>query len=449
MKSIILKAWGDLQDVQATDMGTNMFMLSFKDKKQVADIVRKGPCPVVEGRLLHTFIQVRALLNIKKPMPTGCWIPRKELPKVWVFFKFERLQGLCLVIGHEQRTCKADRMISHVDQSLPRYGPSLGVPPAKEISVLIQEQQTWHSRFSNYGNKDKPREGDTEGVQTQDNEEDVGSTILKALLSGYKISTGREATHSSDTHGHMEVTNSGKVVVIIGQMGTKKDTFGDSGVEDYGANTFLQRNSLPPGNPHDPTTSLFIPHKAPVHPFAPNQDEEQGIGPQHTPSPVVTLDFLTPPHMRYFGAKLSARDTMICRDHFQIQPKLLKDKKNKVQMKEENLGYFVEFPDDNQGEEGVSERSTSLKEGEEDQLIQGWNKELSLEGGHLDFENLNFEQHHISISGANYINKIRKTICNLGEESKDISEEKMLVVALKTEQLMAGVAGLTLPHPQR
>lgn len=45
--------------------------------------------PMVDGNLLRSFMRVRVCLNVNNPLPTGCWIPRKDMPKLWVFFRYE------------------------------------------------------------------------------------------------------------------------------------------------------------------------------------------------------------------------------------------------------------------------------------------------------------------------------------------------------------------------
>lgn len=73
----------------------------------------------------------------------GCWVPRNNLPKVWISFKYEKLQDLCFncgVIGHEQRFCKEDK------ETPSRYGQRLSVPPAKEWSLILEERKRWQQR---------------------------------------------------------------------------------------------------------------------------------------------------------------------------------------------------------------------------------------------------------------------------------------------------------------
>lgn len=64
--------------------------------------------PVVEGRLLRTFVRGRVKVNLGKPLPTGCWVPRSNLPNLWVRYIYERIQSMCYkcgVLGHDQSYC--------------------------------------------------------------------------------------------------------------------------------------------------------------------------------------------------------------------------------------------------------------------------------------------------------------------------------------------------------
>lgn len=64
--------------------------------------------PSVDGNLVRAFIRARVKIDILKPLSTGCWVPRRNLPKVWVFIKYERLQDLCYkfsTLGHDLRGC--------------------------------------------------------------------------------------------------------------------------------------------------------------------------------------------------------------------------------------------------------------------------------------------------------------------------------------------------------
>ncbi|KAJ1405732.1 Zinc knuckle CX2CX4HX4C [Sesbania bispinosa] len=108
--------------------------------------------PEVEGKLLRTYFRVRAMINVKNQLVTGCCVPRKSLPKVWIMLKYERLQSLCYqcgIIGHDQKMCKSVLATSPLDPSIPKYSSKLGVPPAKPIPQLLKEQGNWKSNNHN------------------------------------------------------------------------------------------------------------------------------------------------------------------------------------------------------------------------------------------------------------------------------------------------------------
>lgn len=102
--------------------------------------------PMMEGNLLRSFMRVRVYFNVNNPLPTGCWIRRKDLPKLWVFLRYEKLQDLCFncgILGHEQKDCKREKMMVVLDKESPRYGPRLGVPPAKPLAEIAMEKRRW------------------------------------------------------------------------------------------------------------------------------------------------------------------------------------------------------------------------------------------------------------------------------------------------------------------
>ena len=47
--------------------------------------------PEVNGTLLRSFYRARVRLNIRRPFTTGFWVPRRELPKAWVYLRYEKL----------------------------------------------------------------------------------------------------------------------------------------------------------------------------------------------------------------------------------------------------------------------------------------------------------------------------------------------------------------------
>lgn len=100
--------------------------------------------PLVNGKLVRSFIRARIVINIQQPLSMGCWIPRRNMPKVWVSLKYERLQDLCFkcgIIGHEQKKCAKARVMSSLGNNIQRYSHRVGVPPAKPIKMIREEQE--------------------------------------------------------------------------------------------------------------------------------------------------------------------------------------------------------------------------------------------------------------------------------------------------------------------
>ncbi|KAJ1415169.1 Zinc finger, CCHC-type [Sesbania bispinosa] len=98
--------------------------------------------PYVQGQLVRSFIRVCVKINVKNPLATGCWVPRKDFPRLWIQFKYEKLQGFCYrcgILGHDNKRCKKDQAMASFDSSRPKYGPSIEVPPARSISSIVTE----------------------------------------------------------------------------------------------------------------------------------------------------------------------------------------------------------------------------------------------------------------------------------------------------------------------
>ena len=102
--------------------------------------------PVVEGRILRSFLRMRVLLDIRQQLTTGFWVPRKEQKPVWVWLKYEKLQDYCFQcgkIGHESRQCKEERAKSLLNPTKPRYGPGLGTAVARPLDAIRREITGW------------------------------------------------------------------------------------------------------------------------------------------------------------------------------------------------------------------------------------------------------------------------------------------------------------------
>lgn len=80
------------------------------------------------GSAATFFLRARVLVNVTKPIWFGCWLQRPEQERVWIYFKYERLQGLCYScgnFGHESKHCSIPRVMAPYDKSTPKYGPFL------------------------------------------------------------------------------------------------------------------------------------------------------------------------------------------------------------------------------------------------------------------------------------------------------------------------------------
>lgn len=204
VKAILLKAWGEPDGVQVTDMGTNLFLFTFPTVKDTIEVATRSPWYVmnhllslqrwipqasiyeidfdwvpfwvqlhalplefmndknaatlaeqmgevievenhlVNGALLRTFMRVKVNINITQPLITGCWVPRKDLPKSWILFRYERLQDFCFtcgLLGHDQKACKKEKLMAVHCENSPRFDAKLGVPPARTLASLCIEQR--------------------------------------------------------------------------------------------------------------------------------------------------------------------------------------------------------------------------------------------------------------------------------------------------------------------
>ncbi|XP_031287981.1 uncharacterized protein LOC116146703 [Pistacia vera] len=78
--------------------------------------------PLVQDRLMCSYLRVRVLIDITKPLATGVWVTRKELGNIWiwVFFKYEILQNFyygCGRISHDQKSCKEAKAVCPYDST--------------------------------------------------------------------------------------------------------------------------------------------------------------------------------------------------------------------------------------------------------------------------------------------------------------------------------------------
>jgi hypothetical protein len=53
----------------------------------------------LEGIIAHHHLRIRLLLNALQPLNSGFFLPRLDLPSIWIRFQYERLAGYCVYCG--------------------------------------------------------------------------------------------------------------------------------------------------------------------------------------------------------------------------------------------------------------------------------------------------------------------------------------------------------------
>lgn len=97
-------------------------------------------------------MRAKVEIDTTKPLHTGCWVHRKDLPKIWVIYKYERLQDLCFkcgVLGHEQRACEVPTVMSTYCFSIPKYSQHLSTQPSKPIKTIFYEHKKRYDTTTN------------------------------------------------------------------------------------------------------------------------------------------------------------------------------------------------------------------------------------------------------------------------------------------------------------
>ncbi|KAI9098543.1 hypothetical protein K1719_025168 [Acacia pycnantha] len=81
--------------------------------------------PFYNGRFLRSFLRARVILDLRKPLAYGFWLPRPDGKKVWLTIRYEKLQCFCYncgKIGHDNRCCGSERLMSAINPTEPRFG---------------------------------------------------------------------------------------------------------------------------------------------------------------------------------------------------------------------------------------------------------------------------------------------------------------------------------------
>ncbi|KAI9084587.1 hypothetical protein K1719_033575 [Acacia pycnantha] len=82
--------------------------------------------PLQNGRYLRSFSRARVLIDLRNSLAEGFWLPKLDGSKSWITICYEKLQNFCYncgKIGHANRDCKSERLLSVATTSDSRFGP--------------------------------------------------------------------------------------------------------------------------------------------------------------------------------------------------------------------------------------------------------------------------------------------------------------------------------------
>ncbi|KAI9115272.1 hypothetical protein K1719_013591 [Acacia pycnantha] len=103
--------------------------------------------PHYNGRYLRNFLHARVVLDLRKPLSYGFWLPRPDGRKVWTSIKYEKLQTFCYNCGkirHDNRTCHSEKLMSSFNMNEPRFGAWLSTSVCRNwdetLAVIDSEE---------------------------------------------------------------------------------------------------------------------------------------------------------------------------------------------------------------------------------------------------------------------------------------------------------------------
>ncbi|KAJ1394729.1 hypothetical protein SESBI_33979 [Sesbania bispinosa] len=179
-------------------MGVNLLLFTFQDKKEVLEVIKKGPWFVMGHILsLQSWVPQASVyeLNFNK---VSFWVQLHGLPLDMMNTKNAAKIVNC--IGHEQKSCSKDKVMSTIDRRTPKFSAKLGVPLAKSILALAREQGFWkhkvnqHNEGSSMDQREQRRKTSTKSGQTAQEGRVVAPQT--AALSQQADPAGREAATS-------------------------------------------------------------------------------------------------------------------------------------------------------------------------------------------------------------------------------------------------------------
>ncbi|KAF7824037.1 TMV resistance protein N-like [Senna tora] len=136
---------------------------------QFHDLPLEGMC---KENVVTMGAKVDEILVIENPILNGFWVPRPNLPSIWVSVKFEKLNQFCYkcgVLGHDSKMCRNWECAKTKDEK-PLYGAWVGVAPVRvwEDAVIVCKEgwnllEEWKLKTEHAPHQEGEPRGDDRG----------------------------------------------------------------------------------------------------------------------------------------------------------------------------------------------------------------------------------------------------------------------------------------------
>ncbi|KAI9084431.1 hypothetical protein K1719_033621 [Acacia pycnantha] len=113
--------------------------------------------PYYNGRYLRGFIHARILLDLRRPLAYGFWLPQGNGVDIWTSIRYEKLQSFCYNCGkirYDNRNCGSVILMSMLNPKEPQFGAWLTTKLCRSWDdVLVVVKQDWSE--AEYAHKKK------------------------------------------------------------------------------------------------------------------------------------------------------------------------------------------------------------------------------------------------------------------------------------------------------
>ncbi|KAF7823513.1 reverse transcriptase [Senna tora] len=136
VKSMIQRVWSIPQGLVIAEAGLSMEN-AIRLGEKIGVVTEVEDCWEEEA-MVRSFLRARVRIDVRNPLSVGLWVPRPNLPKLWIEVKNEKLQNVCFgcgVIGHDIKSC-----VSETSRGVSEdfYGPWMGTAPLKQVGKVFR-----------------------------------------------------------------------------------------------------------------------------------------------------------------------------------------------------------------------------------------------------------------------------------------------------------------------